>query len=142
MMRIGLSLMSHIEPILNEVMQIKTNPIHAKQELMESNQKYFSIYREVFESESDAIHFVSFVNQVYAMKKDQLPPIHNLVILFKAMLPILSPKELTGNQSHGKPELRKLDDDSFMVILKEVFTEKIDATNHLSEADKIKSMKL
>ena len=75
------------------------------------------------------------------MKKDQLPPIHILIVLFKAMLPIMTPKELNGSQGHGKPELRKVND-KFMVILKESFTEKQDAIEHLEEATKIKSMKL
>lgn len=142
MMRIGLSLVSHIEPILKEIVEIKENPIHGKQELIESNEKYFAIYREFFETESDAKHFVSFVNQIYAMQKGQLPPIHILVVLFKSLLPIMQPKELTGNQTHGKPELRKMPNGKFAVILKEVFTEKKDAEIHLSESENMKKLRL
>jgi len=142
MMRVGLGLVSHIEPILKEVMEIKETQTHGKQELITSNEKSFAIYRELFETEHDANHFVKFCNQVYAMKKDQLPPIHILIVLFKAMLPIMAPKELKGNQAHGKPEIRKDDNGKFVVILKEVFTEKDDAVNHLKEAEKIKSMRL
>ena len=142
MMRIGLGLVTRIEPILKEIMQIKGSQEHAKQELIETKEKSYAIYREIFEIESDAQHFVNFVNQVYAMKKDQLPPIHILIVLFKAMLPIMTPKELKGKQGHGKPEIRKLDTGKFMVILKESFTEKQDAIDHLIEAINIKSMKL
>jgi len=142
MMKIGLSLISQLEPILKEVIQITGLQTHGKQELIQSNEKSFAIYREIFQSEKDAIHFVEFVNRVYSMKKGQLPPIHILIILFQAMLPIMQPKELEGIQSHGKPELRKLDDGKFMVILKEVFSKKQDAINHLQEAIKIKSMRL
>jgi len=142
MMRIGLGLVSHIEPILKEVMEIKEEQIHGKQELIVSKDKSFAIYREIFDSVSDAEHFVKFVNQVYAMKKSQLPPIHILIVLFKAMLPIIIPKELKGKQSHGKPEIRKLENGKVLVILKEAFTEKDDAQSHLDEATKIKSLKL
>lgn len=142
MMKIGLSLVSQLEPILKEIVQITGIQTHGKQELIQSNEKSFAIYREIFQSESDAIHFVEFVNRVYSMKKGQLPPIHILIILFQAMLPIMSPKELEGIQSHGKPELRKLEDGKFMVILKEAFSVKQDAINHLQEATKIKSMRL
>ena len=142
MMKIGLGLVTRIEPILKEIMQIKGSQEHAKQELIQTKEKCYAIYREIFETESDAEHFVNFVNQVYAMKKDQLPPIHILIVLFKAMLPIMTPKELKGSQGHGKPEIRKLDAGKFMVILKESFTEKQDAIEHLKEATKIKSMKL
>ena len=142
MMRIGLGLVSHIEPILKEVMEIKGNQIHGKQELIQTKEKSFAIYREIFDSEVDAEHFVKFCNQVYAMTKGQLPPIHILIVLFKAMLPIITPKKLKGNQTHGKPEIRKLVNGKFLVILKEAFTEKDDAQNHLDEATKIKSMKL
>lgn len=142
MMKIGLGLVSHIEPILKEVIQIKGIQEHGKQELIENNEKFFAIYREVFESESDAEHFVEFCNRVYTMKKDQLPPIHILIVLFKAMLPIMTPKELEGKQSHGKPDIKKTEDGKFCVILKEVFTTKQDAQNHLDEATKIKQMRL
>ena len=142
MMRIGLGLVSHIEPILKEVMEIKGEQIHGKQELIQTKEKSFAIYREIFNSDSDAEHFVKFVNQIYAMKKGQLPPIHILIVLFKAMLPIMVPKELQGKQSHGKPEIRKLDNGKVLVILKEAFTETVDAQSHLDEATKIKSLKL
>lgn len=142
MMKIGLSLISQLEPILKEVVQIQGIQTHGKQELIESQEKSFAIYREIFQTESDAKHFVEFVNRVYSMKKGQLPPIHILIILFQAMLPIMTPKELQGIQTHGKPELRKLDDEKFMVILKEAFSVKQDAINHLKEATKIKSMRL
>jgi len=140
--KMGLSLMSHIEPILKEVVLIKGNQTHGKQELITSKEKSFAIYREIFETESDAEHFVKFYNQICAMKKDQLPPINILIVLFKAMLPIMTPKEMKGKQSHGKPEIRKLENGKTLVILKEVFTEKEDAQSHLTEATKIKSMKL
>jgi hypothetical protein len=142
MLKVGLGLVSHIEPILKEVVEIKDTPTHGKQELISSNGKYFAIYREIFNSESDAKHFVTFCSQVYAMKKDQLPPIHVLIVMFKLMLPIMTPKELKGKQSHGKPEIKKTSDNKFCAILKEVFTEKEDCINHLKEADEIKSMKL
>jgi len=142
MMKIGLGLVSHIEPILKEIMEIKETQEHGKQELIQANQKSFAVYREIFKTEHDARHFVNFCNQVYAMKKDQLPPIHILIVLFKAMLPIMSPKELKGKQAHGKPEIIKKEDGTFCVILKEAFTEKDDAQQHLDEATKIKSMKL
>lgn len=142
MMKVGLGLLSHIEPILKEVFEIKGIQTHGKQELIQANEKSFAIYREVFDSEHDAEHFVKFCNQVYAMKKDQLPPIHILIVLFKAMVPIMQPKELKGKQAHGKPEIRKSNDGKFVVILKEAFTEKEDAISHLQEATKIKSMRL
>ncbi len=142
MLKIGMGLMTHIEPILKSVMKIKKNPTHGKQDLIQGGEKYFAVYREIFESESDAEHFIDFCNQVYAMKKDQLPPIHILIVLFKSMLPIMTPKELKGNQAHGKPELRKMDDGNFCVILKEAFTNQEDAQSHLDEATQIKSMRL
>jgi len=141
-MKMGLGLVSHIEPILKEIMEIKEIQTHGKQELIVSGDKSFSIYREIFQTEHDANHFVKFCNQVYAMKKDQLPPIHILIVLFRAMLPIMSPKELKGKQAHGKPEIRKDENGKFVVILKEAFTEKDDAVSHLQEAEKIKSMRL
>jgi hypothetical protein len=142
MLKIGMGLISHIEPILKEVVEIKGSQTHGKQELIESNGKSFAIYREIFENDSDANHFVEFCNQVYAMKKDDLPPIHILITMFKTMLPILTPKKLKGKQAHGKPEVRKMEDGTVMVILKESFTEKEDAQNHLEEATKIKSMRI
>ena len=141
-LKIGLGLVSHIEPILKEVVEIKESPIHGKQEMIEANGKYLAVYREFFKSESDASHFVNFCNQIYAMSKGQLPPIHILIVLFKAMLPIMTPKELQGKQSHGQPEIRKTKNGEIAVILKEVFTEKEDAVTHLKEADKIKKMRL
>ena len=142
MMRTGLALVTKIEPILKEVIEIKEQQEHEKQELIESNNKFFAIYREVFKTESDANHFINFCNLVYSMHKGQLPPIHILIGLFKCMYPIMVPKDLKGIQGHGKPELRKIDEKKFMVILKESFTEKIDAQNHLDEATSIKLMKL
>jgi len=142
MMKIGLGLVSHIEPILKEIVEIKTNPKHGKQELMESNKKYFAVYREYFENESDAKHFLSFVNQIYAMQKGQLPPIHVLVVLFKSLLPIMQPKKLIGQQTHGKPDFVKMDNGQFAIILKEVFTQKVDAETHLSEAENMKKLRL
>lgn len=141
-MRIGLGLITRIEPILKEIVQIKGTQEHGKQELITTKDKSFAIYRELFETESDAEHFVNFCNQVYAMQRGQLPPIHILIVLFKAMYPIMTPKELKGKQGHGQPELRKTEDGKFMVILKESFTNKDDAQSHLDEATKIKSMKL
>ena len=141
MMKTGLALVTKIEPILKEVIQIKEQQEHGKQELIESNKKFYAIYREVFKTESDAEHFINFCNLVYSMHKGQLPPIHILIGLFKCMYPIIVPKEIKGEQGHGKPELRKVDD-TFTVILRESFTEKIDAENHLQEATTIKSMKL
>ena len=141
MMKIGLGLVSHIEPILKEVVEIKESPKHGKQDIVEANGKYFAVYREFFKSESDANHFVNFCNQIYAMKNGQLPPIHTLIVMFKTLLPIMTPKELQGKQSHGKPEIRKMDDNNIAVILKEVFTEKQDALDHLEEAEKIKQMR-
>ena len=142
MMKIGLGLVPKIEPILKEANEIKGNQIHGKSELISSKEKHFAIYREVFESEHDSEHFVKFVNLLYTIKKGYLPPINTLVILFKALLPLMQPKELKGNQTHGKPEIRKLENGNFQVILKEVFTEKDDAENHLDDAKTIQSMKL
>jgi len=73
-LKIGLSLISKIEPILKELVQIKENQTHGKQELRAINDKFIAVYVEYFETESDATHFVKFCNQVYMMKKDQLPP--------------------------------------------------------------------
>ena len=142
MMGMGLKLVSHIEPILKEIVEIKVTPKHGKQELIEQNGKSFAIYREFFDNESDAKHFISFVNQIYAMQKGQLPPIHILVVLFKALLPIMQPKQIKGKQSHGQPEIRKMENGQFGVILKEVFTEKDDALNHLAESEEMKKMRL
>jgi len=58
------------------------------------------------------------------------------------MLPIMTPKELDGKQSHAKPEIKKTDNGKIAIVLKEVFTKKTDAINHLKEAEKIKSMRL
>ena len=140
--KLALSLMTKFQPILKHVISIKGSQTHGEQELIVADGKSFAIYREIFESELDAEHFIKFCNMIYKMKPDQLPPIHILIVMFKAMYPIMTPKELKGKQSHGKPETRKLDDGKFMVILKEVFTEKDDAQSHLEEATKIKSMKL
>ena len=142
MMRTGLALVTRIEPILKEIIQIKNEQVHGKQELITFEKKHFAIYREIFETESDAEHFIKFCNLVYSMQKGQLPPIHILITLFRMMYPIMTPKELKGKQGHGEPELRKMDDGKFLVILKESFTEKNDAIEHLEEATKIKSMKL
>lgn len=142
MVKIGLGLVSQIEPMINEIVEIKGNQEHGKQELIEANGKAFAIYRELFDTENDARHFVNFVNRAYAMKKDQMPPIHILIVLFKALLPIMTPKKLKGKQSHGKPEIIKKDDGKFCVILKEAFTETDDAQDHLNEATRIKSMRL
>lgn len=142
MMKIGMGLLSHIEPILQEIAEIKENPTHGKQELIEGNEKFFAIYREQFDSETDAQHFVNFYNRVCAISKDQLPPVQSMVILFKSLLPIIQPKEMRGKQSHGKPDLKKTESGKFVVILKEVFTDKDDAVDHLREADNIKSMRL
>ena len=141
MMRIGLGLVTRIEPILKEIVQIKKPQIHGKQELISIKEKHFAIYREIFETESDAEHFVNFCNLVYSMQKGQLPPIHILITLFKMMYPIMSPKKLKGTQGHGEPEIRK-NENGFMVILKESFTNVEDASDHLLQATQIKSMKL
>lgn len=142
MMRIGLALITRIEPILKEVVQIKDVQVHGKQEVISLNEKHYAIYREIFKTESDAEHFINFCNLVYSMQKGQLPPIHILIGLFKCMYPIMVPKELKGKQGHGKPELRNLKDGTTMVILKESFTELDDANQHLEESEKVKSMKL
>lgn len=141
-MKIGLSLISQIEPMIKEIMEIKKPQIHGKHELIEAHEKHYAIYREFFETEHDANHFVKFVTRAYAMKKDQMPPIHILIVLFKALLPIMTPKKLIGTQSHGKPEIKKTEDGKFCVILKEAFTKKDDAQSHLDEATRIISMRL
>lgn len=144
MLKTGLGLVTHIEAILKHVAQIKGKQNHGKQELMNLPEKklHLAIYREYFETEDDANYFIKFCNDLYAMKKDQLPPIHTMVVVFKALLPILTSQEMKGNQSHGKPELKKLENDKhfkYAVILKEIFTNKDDALKHLSDADKIKN---
>lgn len=140
--KLALSLMTKFQPILSHVISIKGSQVHGKQELINANGKSFAIYRELFESEADAEHFVSFCNLIYKMKPDQLPPIHILIVMFKAMYPIMTPKKLKGTQQHAKPEIRKLENNTVEVILREAFTEKEDALSHLDEATKIKSMKL
>ena len=142
MLKIGMGLMNNIEPILKEIILIKGSQEHGKQDLIASGDKFYAVYREYFENESDALHFVEFCNRVYAMKKDQLPPIHILLVLFKTLMPIITPKKLKGKQAHGQPEIRKADNGKYAVILKEAFTEKDDAINHLQKADKIKSMRI
>lgn len=142
MLKVGLGLVSQIEPMIKEILEIKGDQEHGKQELIETKEKSFAIYRELFESEHDAQHFVNFVNRAYTMEKGQMPPIPILIVLFKALLPIMTPKKLKGKQSHGKPEIIKKDDGKFCVILKEAFTETDDAQDHLDEATRIKSMRL
>ena len=140
--KLGIQLLTNLKPIMNEAIEIKHTPTHGKQELIQGNEKHFAIYREIFESEHDAEHFVKFCNRIYSLLSGQLPPIPILIVMFKSMLPIMQPKELKGKQSHGKPDIKKTDDGKFVVILKEAFTEKEDAQSHLDEATKIKSMKL
>ncbi len=142
MMRIGLGLLTRFEQIIKEIIQIKNEQTHGDQQLISFKEKHFAVYQEIFETESDAEHFINFCNLVYSMQKGQLPPIHILITFFRMMYPIITPKELKGKQGHGKPELRKMDNGKFRVILIESFTEKDDAQEHLAEATKIKSMKL
>ncbi|GEM_PF-4114882 len=148
MMKIGLGLVSHIEPILKEIIEITGEQKHGEPQLIELKEKKITVsaYPEYFETEHDAQHFFNFVTQVYAMKKDQLPPMHVLAVLFKALIPIMQPKKLIGEQSHGKPEIRKLEkpDGKFThaVILKEVFTDSKDAQDHIAESKHIQNLRL
>ena len=145
MMKIGLGLVTHVEPILKTIVKIRGEQKHGKPELLKLQNNFVAVYREYFENESDAEAFSEFCTLVYAMKKDQLPPIHVLVVLFKALLPIMQPKELQGEQSHAKPEIKKVENDSkfkYGVILGEVFTNENDAKSHIIESQYIQSLRL